>query len=83
MYLYQGRFGKIPVGSSHPSAKSTPKDHKSSNSTPAFGKGGLQETWDYYQDLVGPRNLDTLPLEERRVSSNPLNFGMTVSVQLL
>ncbi len=70
VHLCQGESGKIPVGSTKPSAKSTPRDHKSSNSTPAFGKGGLQETWDYYQDLVGPKNLDTLSLDDRRVSAD-------------
>jgi hypothetical protein len=90
VYFCQGHFGKIPVRSSHPSAISIPKDQKSSNSTPAFGKGGLQETWDYYQDLVGPRNLDTLSLEDRRVNDSirlhPLCHqvtGMSVLLQLL
>lgn len=65
LILYQGR---VHNGSSHTANRTTPKEHVSSSSTPAFSKGDLLERWDYYQDLVGPKNLDTLSLEDRRVS---------------
>ncbi|BDA45761.1 probable ankyrin-1 [Coccomyxa sp. Obi] len=61
----EGR-AQVPNGSIHSAGKATPKEHVSSSSTPAFGKGDLLERWDYYQDLVGPKNLDALSIEDRR-----------------
>ena len=48
------------------------QDLKEMETLPAtnFGKNGLQETWTFYQDTQGPKDLEHLAEDERQVPVN-------------